>query len=137
MPFYVVFSIAYQVPVAISAVYHFPIRFGRSTSDDCDVKRSHRDFTSLVVWFYLLTFWLAILVAGVPWYIFAFVAVRLRDYMVLYQSYDDNTIMDRLERLAAAIRMVPIDAMRDTFIGLCRLQWIKLDRVALTEAIEV
>lgn len=43
------------------------------------------------------------------------ITVRLRDYVVLYQSYDDNTVIDKLGRLMAAVGMAIAYALRNAF----------------------
>lgn len=36
--------------------------------------------------------------------ILAFITIRVRDYMVLYRSYDDDSVVDKIERLLAVVR---------------------------------
>ena len=72
-----------------------------------------------------------------PWYIAAFVAVRLRDYMGLYQSYDDNLVIDRLARLAAAVGMAPVHALQDAFETFLNAARIRRHPRIVTEDIEV
>lgn len=81
---------------------------------------------------------IGMLVLSLPWFVGTFIMVRLRDYIILYQSYDDNSVVDKVARLVTAVGRAVFDGLR----GICSLLFYALglfkpDEVVSNESIEV
>lgn len=67
--------------------------------------------------FVLVNMFIGMLILSLPWFVGAFIMVRLRDYIVLYQSYDDNSVVDKVARLLNAVGRAIFDGLH----GICLL----------------
>lgn len=76
------------------------------------------------------------IIASIPAIFLAFVLVRSRDYVFLYQSYDDNTVADKLWRLTKLIGTSFGRLLCSPFVALYWLCRRKRHRTATVEWIE-
>ncbi|KAH8779865.1 hypothetical protein F5883DRAFT_193071 [Diaporthe sp. PMI_573] len=60
----------------------------------------------------LVAFWM---VANLPSAFVVYLMVRARDYALLYQSYDDNTLIDKVSRLLTAVGRATYNFPADIF----------------------
>lgn len=92
--------------------------------------------TGLVL--YILTsMCFGMLTLSLPWFVGAFIMVRLRDYMVLYQSYDDNSVVDKVARLMNTVGRAILDGLHSTCVlPFCGLGLIKPDKVISNASVE-
>lgn len=88
--------------------------------------------------FILVNMCLGMLALSLPWFVGAFIMVRLRDYIVLYQSYDDNSVVDKVERLVNAVGRAIFDGLHGIFLlPFYALGLIKADRVIPNDPVEI
>ena len=66
----------------------------------------------------LVGFWM---VANLPIAFVVYLMVRARDYALLYQSYDDNTLIDKISRVLIAVGRAIYHFPGDVFVFFCRL----------------
>jgi hypothetical protein len=79
-----------------------------------------------------------VMICGFPLlFPFAVSTSAVLDYTLFYRSYDDNTVLDRFGRLAAAAGKTIIGALRDFLGWLYHVLRIRRNQVAITEDVEV
>jgi len=86
---------------------------------------------------FVLLLFLHVCLGWVIGYMLFLIVVRLKDYVVLYQSYDDNTVIDKLGRLVAAVGKVTVYHLQNAFDLFLCATGIRRDWQELIEEIEV
>jgi hypothetical protein len=137
IPFVLLSVGVYAGLIAFAAAHFYPDDMKPHAPDDIEGKWRFENIKIVAVEIFIFTVWLACLIGGIPGYILGYIAVRLKDYVVLYQSYDDNSVVDKFGRLATVIGMAPVHALREAFTILRGMLRLRRDRVGITEDIEV
>ncbi|KAI3396831.1 hypothetical protein diail_11660 [Diaporthe ilicicola] len=77
-------------------------------------------------------------ILSLPWAIAVFIAVRVRDYTVLYRSYDDESVVDKSARLLAVVGKTTYEGLCGVYhLSLVAFGLIKLDKGVPTESLEI
>lgn len=122
----IIFSLNEILLVSVSVTEPFQDFLGRTFS-----------WVAFPVWI-LMNFGIGMLVLSLLCYFSAYIMVRLRDYIVLYQSYDDNSVVDKVVRLVNAVGRAIFDGLHSIcLLPFYALGFIKLDQVIFNESTEM